>query len=149
MRGALAAAVGLLALLVAGCGGGSGDGARLSKSDFQSQANAICDKYQEQLDALQKPQTLDEIPALVDQALAIIDKEIEEISQLKPPEELQSDFDAMIEQADKTKKAADDLSAAAKDKDQADVAKAIAAGQTASKEADTLAGELGLDACKG
>ncbi|MEO8289648.1 MAG: hypothetical protein ABI649_01470 [Gaiellaceae bacterium] len=146
MRGALAA-VGVLALLASGCGGDGGG--RLSQSEFQSRANAICAKYQKQLDALQEPQSLDEIPDLVDQALAIIDQEIEEIAALNPPAELQSDFDLMIEQAEKTKKAADDLSEGAKANDQAAVQKALDEGNTASDDADRIAGELGLDSCKG
>jgi hypothetical protein len=148
MRGAVAALAGLIALLSAGCGGGGG-GERLSKADFQSQANAICDKYQQQLDALGTPSSLDEIPELVDKALAILNKEVDEIGQLNPPEELQSQFDSMLAASDKTKQAADDLSTAAKAGDQAGVQKALQAGNAASTQADKFAGELGLDSCKG
>jgi hypothetical protein len=137
--------VGVLVLLATGCGGES----RLSKADFQSQANAICDKYQAQLKALPTPTSLDEIPDLVDQALAILNKEIDEIGNLNPPEELQDQFDAMLEESDKTKQAADDLSAAAKSGDQAAVQKALDTGNAASNKADQIATELGLDSCKG
>jgi hypothetical protein len=149
MRGALAALVGVLVLLATGCGGGGGGGDRLSKADFQSQANSICAKYQKQLDALGTPSSLDEIPALVDKALAILNKEIDEIGQLNPPEELQSQFDAMLAASDKTKQAADDLSTAAKASDQAGVQKALQEGNAASSQADKIAGELGLDSCNG
>jgi hypothetical protein len=149
MRGAVAALVGVLVLLVTACGGGGGSDARLSKEEFQSQANAICDKYQKQLQQLKTPTNLDEIPDLVDQALAILNKEIDEISALNPPQELQSQFDDMIAASDKTKAAADDLSAAAKSGDQAAVQKALEEGNAASKQADEFAGELGLDSCKG
>jgi hypothetical protein len=149
MRGALAALVGVLVLLASGCGGGGGGGDRLSKADFQSQANSICAKYQKQLDALGTPSSLDEIPALVDKALAILNKEIDEIGQLNPPEELQSQFNAMLAASDKTKQAADDLSTAAKAGDQAGVQKALQEGNAASSQADKIAGELGLDSCKG
>ena len=141
--------MGLLVLLVTACGGGGGSDARLSKEEFQSQANAICDMYQKQLDQLKTPANLDEIPDLVDQALAILNKEVVEISALNPPEELQSQFDEMIAASDKTKAAADDLSAAAKSGDQAAVQKALEEGNAASNQADELAGELGLDSCKG
>jgi hypothetical protein len=149
MRGAVAALVGVFVLVLAACGGGGDSGARLSKAEFQSQANAICDKYQKQLDALKTPTSLDEIPDLVDQALAILNKEVEEIAALKPPEEMQTQFDAMIAASDKTKKAADDLSTAAKASDQAGVQKALDEGNAASNEADQIAGQLGLDSCKG
>jgi hypothetical protein len=146
MRGAVAA-VSVLALLAAACGGGGGE--RLSKTDFQSQANAVCTKYQSQLDALKTPTTLDEIPGLVDQALAILDKEVDEISALKPPEEMQTQFDALIAQSEKTKQAANDLAAAAKAKDEAAVQKALDAGKQASSQGDVIAGQLGLTACRG
>jgi len=147
MRASAAVLVGVLVLLATGCGGGSG--ARLSKEDFQSQANAICDKYQQQLRALPTPTSLDEIPDLVDQALEILNKEIDEIGKLNPPEELQSQFDQMLAESDKTKQAANDLSAAAKSGDQAAVQKALDAGNAASNKADQIATQLGLDSCKG
>ena len=148
MRGAVAALVGVLVLFVTACGGG-GDGARLSTEEFQSQANAICAKYQKQLNALGSPTSIEEIPDLVDQALEILNKEVDEIAALNPPEDLQSDFDKMIAASDKTKAAADDLSTAAKSGDQAAVQKALEEGNAASKEADQLATNLGLTECKG
>ncbi|HEX3255048.1 MAG TPA: hypothetical protein VHQ96_04615, partial [Gaiellaceae bacterium] len=60
-----------------------------------------------------------------------------------------SQFDQMLAESDKTKEAADDLSAAAKSGDQAAVQKALQEGNTASSKADQLAGQLGLDSCKG
>ena len=147
MRGALAVVVGVFVLLAAGCGGGSS--ARLSKAEFQSQANAICAKYQKQLNQLQTPTNLDEIPDLVEQALEILNKEVDEIAALNPPEELQSQFDAMIAASNDTKAAADDLSAAAKSNDQAAVQKALDEGNQAGTKADQIASGLGLTDCTG
>jgi hypothetical protein len=146
MRGALAGLVAGFVVLAAACGGG---GERLSKAEFTRQANAICGKYQKQLDALDTPTSLDEIPDLVNSALAILNKEIDEISDLDPPEQLQDQFDALIEQSNKTKAAADDLSEAAKANDEDAVQQALDEGNAASTRADRIAGQLGLDACKG
>ena len=145
MRGSVAAVVGVLALLAAGCGGGGEE--PLSKAEFQTQANAICAKYQKQLNALGIPSSIDEIPDLVQQALVILNKEIDEIAALNPPDELQSDFDKMIAASNKTKAAANDLSAAAKSGDQAAVQKALEDGNAASDEADQFATGLGLSEC--
>ena len=145
MRGALAALVGVFVLLAAGCGGGSS--ARLSETEFQSQANAICAKYQKQLNAVGAPSSVDEVPDFVEQALAILNKEIAEIAALNPPTDMQTDFDAMIEASNNTKDAADDLSAAAKAGDQAAVQKALDEGNAASKKADQIATQLGLSEC--
>jgi hypothetical protein len=148
MRGSVVALVGVLVLLTAGCGGGVSD-ARLTREEFESQANAICAKYQKQLDALGTPASIEEIPDLVDQALAILNKEIDEIAALNPPADMQTEFDALIEASNNTKAAADDLSQAAKDGDQAAVQKALDEGNAASDKADQIATELGLDSCKG
>ena len=149
MRAGAVSLLGVFLLLAAGCGGGGGGGDRLTKAEFQQQANAICDKYEKQLQAISPPTSLDEIPDTVDQALEILDKEIGEISDLKPPEELQSQFDELIAQSDKTKQAANDLSAAAKANDKEAVQKALSEGNAASDKADQLAGQLGLDSCNG
>ena len=55
----------------------------------------------------------------------------------------------MLAESDKTKQAANDLSAAAKSGDQAAVQTALDAGNAASNKADQIATELGLDSCKG
>ena len=146
MRGSIAVLVGVLVLL-AGCGGG-GD-TRLSREEFESQANAICAKYQKQLDGLGTPSSVEEIPDLVEQALAILNKEVAEIAALDPPTDLQTEFDAMIEASSNTKAAANDLSQAARDGDQAAVQKALEEGNAASDKADQIATQLGLDSCKG
>jgi hypothetical protein len=148
MRGAAAALVGVLVLLATACGGGGSD-ARLSREQFESQANAICDKYQTQLNQLKSPTSLEEIPDFVDHALAILNKEVAEITALNPPADLQTEFDAMIAASNDTKAAADDLSQAARDGDQAAVQKALDEGNAASKKADQIATQLGLDSCKG
>jgi hypothetical protein len=148
MRGAAAALVGVLVLLATACGGGGSD-ARLSREQFESQANAICDKYQTQLNQLKSPTSLEEIPDFVDHALAILNKEVAEITALNPPADLQTEFDAMIAASNDTKAAADELSQAARDGDQAAVQKALDEGNAASKRADQIATQLGLDSCKG
>jgi hypothetical protein len=147
MRVSAAALMGVFALLATGCGGG--DGARLSKQEFQTQANAICAKYEKQLKAIGSPTSIEEIPDLVDQALVILDKEIDEVSALNPPEELQGNFDKMLAATGRTKAAASDLSEAAKAGDQAAVQKALEEGNAASNDADELAANLGLGDCNG
>jgi hypothetical protein len=145
MRVSVAALAGILVLLATACGGGGG--ARLSKEEFQTQANAICAKYQKQINEIGGPSSIEEIPDLVAQILPILNKEIDEVAALNPPEELQGDFDKMLAATDRTKAAAADLSEAAKAGDQAAVQKALEEGNTASKEADDLAANLGLDDC--
>jgi hypothetical protein len=136
------AAVGAL-LVAAGCGGGD----RLSQAEFQEQGNAICARYEKQIEAIGTPNSLEEIPGYVDKALPIVEREIEELEDLKPPEDDQEAFDEMLAEAKKTLAAGRDLGAAAEQDDQDAIEKALNEGNTASDRADAHAQDLGLEDC--
>jgi hypothetical protein len=131
-------------LVGAGCGGGD----RLSKAEFQQRANAICAKYQKRIDALGQPQSIDEVSKWVDKVIPLVEAEIDEMDDLKPPEEDQETFDQMIAKAEETRDAGEELGNAAEKNDQAAVQAALEKGQKSGDEADRLAGELELDDCQ-
>jgi hypothetical protein len=133
------------ALLAAGCGGGGGD--RLSKEDFQQQANATCTKYEKKLNAIGKPTSLEDIKAYVDKGIPVIQQGLAELRTLKPPEDLQSDYDRMLAEIEKSIPAARQLGEAAAENDPAAVQKALAAGNAARAAADDAAKTLGLTEC--
>jgi hypothetical protein len=135
---------GAAALAAAGCGGG---GDRLSQAEFQGQGNAICAKYEKEIEAIGTPNSLEEIPGYVDKALPIVEREIEELEELEPPEDDQEAFDEMLAEARKTLDAGRSLGAAAEQDDQAAIEKALNEGNAASDRADAHAQELGLEDC--
>ena len=143
MRGAIVAFCAAV-LVGAGCGGGD----RLSKAEFQQRANAICAKYQKRIDALGQPQSIDEVSKWVDKVIPLVEAEIDEMDDLKPPEEDQETFDQMIAKAEETRDAGEELGNAAEKNDQAAVQAALEKGQKSGDEADRLAGELELDDCQ-
>src|SRR2546423_12486539 len=82
-RFALAFAI-VLAIVVAGCGGGSG---RLSKAEYAKRADAICTKYNAKIRALGRPTAISGLPAYVDKALPLARKGDDELRSLKPPKD--------------------------------------------------------------
>ena len=143
VRGALTLAAAAAALVAAGCGGEE----RLSQEDFQEQGNAICAKYDKQIEEIGTPTSVEEVPAYVDKALPIVERQIGDMKELNPPEADQEAFDEMIAEAEKTVEAGRDLGEAAEAKDEAAIENALNEGNAASDRADEHATELGLTDC--
>ena len=80
--------------------------------------------------------------------IPLVEAEIDEMDDLKPPEEDQETFDQMIAKAEETRDAGEELGNAAEKNDQAAVQAALEKGQKSGDEADRLAGELELDDCQ-
>src|SRR4051812_48694920 len=85
------------ALAVAGCGGGGGGGEALSKSDFQSQANTVCKKFNADVAKLGAPSNFDEVASFTDKAIALSDATLAKLRALKPPAELQDDWNQWLD----------------------------------------------------
>jgi len=143
VRGALTFATGAVALVVASCGGEE----RLSQEEFQEQGNAICAKYDKQIEDIGTPTSVEEVPAYVNKVLPIVERQIEDMKELNPPEEDQEAFDEMIAEAEKTVEAGRDLGEASEANDDAAIEKALNEGNTASDRADEHATDLGLTDC--
>ena len=137
----LATCVAMLAL--AGCGGDE----QLTEAELREQANAICARYEKQIDEVPVPSSVDQIPAYVGKAAPIVEDEIEALKELDPPDEDEETFDQMIAEAEKTLAAGKSLSEAAGKGDDAAVEKALNEGNVASEKADEHARSLGLTEC--
>jgi hypothetical protein len=142
-RGALTVAVGTAVLAMAGCGGED----QLTQAELREQGNAICAKYDKQIDALPVPSAVQEIPAYVAKAAPIVEDEIEALKELNPPDGDQETFDQMIAEEEKTLTAGKALSDAAEKGDDAAVEKALNEGNVSSNRADEHAQTLGLTEC--
>jgi hypothetical protein len=143
VRRTLTLAAGAAAFVAAGCGGEG----RLSQGEFQAEGNAICMKYDKQIEDIATPTSVEEVPAYVNKALPIIERQIEDMKELNPPENDQETFDEMIAEAEKTLDAGRDLGEAAEANDDAAIEKALNEGNAASDRADEHATELGLTDC--
>ena len=144
MRSFAASAL-LVALLVAGCGGGGGDG--LSRADYAKQADKICSTYNAKLNALPQPKNQTELTGFVDKAVPLVSDASDRLSELKPPQDEQRIADAWNRANSDIVRALERLRDAAKAKNNAKMQTALADGNKANARANTLAKTLGMNAC--
>ena len=149
MRGvSLLLVMAVVALVAGGCGSKSG---RLSKSEFVKQANAICAKYEQQVQ-----KRMAGIPAgneaqlasSIEKVLPVIREGNDELRSLKPPDGLQGHYDRWMKIADAEVAAASKLQNALHKGDRQAIQSAFAELQTKDVDQDRLARqELGLNGC--
>ena len=96
------AAVALLLLLLAGCGG---DG--LSKQELVAEGDKICSRINKQIAKEPDPKSAADLERLAERTVELSDPAIKDMEALEPPDELEKDFAAFVkslkEQRDLTK----------------------------------------------
>jgi hypothetical protein len=136
----------VVAAVVAGCGGDGGSD-RLSTAEFRQQANAICGEFDAKIAAIGAPTSPEDIPEFVEKGIPLIQQGLAELRALNPPEELEADYNRMLDETAKAIPAARKLADAAAKQDAAAVQEALQEGEEADAESDRLATKLGLDRC--
>jgi hypothetical protein len=134
------------ALALGGCGGEDG-GDRLSKAELVSRADSICKTYEARLDALGTPENQEQLADFADKALPIARQGRDDLADLEPPEELEDEYDAWLEQGDRAIDIVERLRDAAKDGDSAEVQKIAGEAEATDREANRLARQLGFRQC--
>jgi hypothetical protein len=137
-------AIVLGAAALAGCGGG---GERLTKDELVAKADSICGKYEKKLDALAEPQSMAEVESLAEEAKPIVADGVDELDQLRPPEELGDEYDRWIVLNRDSVDAIEELKDAAADGDEARVQQVVQEAARNEKEADALGRQIGLGEC--
>ena len=91
------------ALALSACGGGD---ERLTQEEFVTEGNAICTSGSERIDAAAKEAFGDEEPSeevitafVKDEAVPEIEKQLDDLSDLKPPENLEAQYDAALKES--------------------------------------------------
>lgn len=143
MRSFAASAL-LLAVLVAGCGGG---GKALSRADYAKQADQICSTYNAKLNAIPQPKSQAEVGAFVAKAVPLVSDATDRLAELRPPQDEQSVASAWNRANSDIVRALERLRDAAKAKDNAKMQTALADGNKANSRANTLAKTLGMNTC--
>jgi hypothetical protein len=131
------------AALAAACGGDD----RLSREELVAQADAICAKHEERLDALEEPESIEDVEAFAAEARPIFEEGVEELKDLEPPEDVQEDYDRWIELSEENVAAIGNLEQAAADGDAGRVQEIVSESQAKEQEADRLAQGIGLREC--
>jgi hypothetical protein len=141
-------AVVVLATVLLGACSGAGEDA-LSEEQFRAQANAICERYDQDVEALGSPETEAEIRAHIGYALPILRRQIDELRELDPPGGDEGRFDTMIADLESSARAVEDMGASFEQEpvDDAAVADAFARANAAGNRSDEAAAAIGLDEC--
>lgn len=131
------------AAALAACGGDDG----LSAEDYRAQANAACDRYEQDIKAIEEPKNLDEVAPYAEQASARLDELMDEFETLDPPSDLSGRHDELVRLG---RQSVDELSKLEEigDADQQEQLQGVLA--TASEldtQSDQLARDMGLDSC--
>lgn len=134
------------ALVLAGCGGDGGED-RLTREAFVEQASKVCRDSNTRIEAIDEPEGIDDVAGFVDRATAELDKGLGELRDLRPPEELQADFDRFLELGEQTRGVAGELKKAAAAGDEEALQAAGEKGDRIDAESDRVARRIGLDAC--
>jgi hypothetical protein len=149
MRSGLALAAGAAALFLAACGGGGGGGGgqSLTAEEFRQQADALCKQYEDKLNELGAPSSLDDLGNFVDEAVPIIEEGNNKLAELEPPDELSGDWDRAMELQDENLQVARDLQQAIRDNDTARVQELVTMLDSTDAESARLARSIGLENC--
>lgn len=145
----LLALLGSAALVAAGCGGGSGGagGDRLSAAEFRQAADAICAEYDQRIQDLGEPESLEDLTEFIGRAIPVIEEGFNKLEELQPPEELEADWDRAMEVNAENLQLTKDLQAAAESGNDERVQEILAQASQNEEETDRLARELGLQRC--
>jgi hypothetical protein len=140
-------AIAFLALGAAACGGGGGGGDRLTRAELATRANAICQEFEQKIEALGSPTSIDEIESFADRSAEIAREGRDELRELEPPEELESDYDRLVDTLDEAIEDIERIGEAASDGDEAEVQRIANEADRKDEASDRLANDLGLNDC--
>jgi hypothetical protein len=143
VRVALLLTVVVSAVALVGCGGED----RLSQAAFQQRANAICKKYNDRIAAIGDPTSPAVVPEYVDKGIPLIEQGLSELRDLNPPEDVEDDYDRMLDATEDGIPAIRKLGEAVAAKDAVAVQEALQEVRRVSTTSNRLATTLGLDTC--
>ncbi len=131
------------AILVAGCGGDD----RLTREEFVSEADAVCEEFDQRLEDVPGAESADDVERFVDEARPVIEDGLDELRALQPPEELEEQWNAIMDNNDDALELLDDLSQAAASADEARIQELSEEASRKDAETDRMAQAIGLENC--
>jgi hypothetical protein len=136
-------------ILAAGLAAGCTDGAReSSKEEYVSKLNAMCEDFSAREQEIGEPQTLTDLVEKGPRILDAFEKAIaDKVGTLQAPDEIADQADRLVDLAGQQRDALGGLVDAARDRDLAEVRQLVAENDALNKESNSIARELGADAC--
>ena len=138
-------AVLVLSLAAAGCGGGGSK--TLSKAEYASELNQICEGYNAKIKEIGRPANPAELATKGPKLLREFEKAISKAEKLKAPDELEADAAAFVASAKELDGAISALLDAAKKNDRGKIAPLVAKADAVAARGDALGRKLGAPAC--
>ena len=135
---------GAMGLAAAGCGGGSD---RLTREELIEEADATCAEFDQQIEDVPEPESLDDIERYVQEIRPIVEEGTDELDALEPPEELEDEYADWIEATRSGVDRIDELEDAAASGDEQRIQEVLQGAGEGGDEANRLAQEIGLQEC--
>jgi hypothetical protein len=132
--------------LVAGCGGG-GSSERLTRDQYAAKADAICSKYKQKTDTLERPSDLAGLAKIADQTLSILHDARNDFHKLRPPANEQATADAWLDEFDLLIQDVEQLRDKAKASDVSGVQQIARKSLEHNQRANELGSQLGMTVC--
>ena len=139
----------LVMSVTAACGGGGDGGDRLSREELIEEGDAICAESESRMDELGEPATADEFPRYVEEAKRIAEEGTDALDDLRPPEELEEDYDKWIELTREGVAGLVALEAARAEGDEQRMQKLVQSFRAKDAQADRIAQNIGFQECGG
>jgi hypothetical protein len=140
----LASLTGAIGFAAAGCGGGDD---RLTREELVEEADATCAEFDQRVDEVDEPESLDDIERYVQEIRPIVEEGTDELDALEPPEELQDEYDDWIAATRSGVDRFDELEEAAASGDEQRIQEVLQGAGEGGEEASRLAQEIGLQEC--
>jgi len=138
-----------LVLLIAGCGDQKkpSPDEQVTRAAYAQQADAVCQKANDALEALGEPDGLNDLPAYATQAAAIVTQERDDLEALQPPVGDEDRVNELNETLDAIVRVAKGLEKVAASGDPAAIDDFVKENGAADRKAKTLAKDLGMQVC--
>jgi len=131
--------------LTSACGGEAG--ARLTKKEFASQADAICAKYNGEVTQLGTPETFAEVADVSDKTLKVLGEAIADLKKLNPPAFQQAKVDQWLTQVENLQDDLEEIRDGAEEKNREAMLAVVPKAEEHNRRSNALATELGLEVC--
>ena len=141
-----ASSLALALVFLSGCGGGSG-GPALTKEQYAAKADAICGKYNKQVNALGNPSNLQDLATVADRTLPILGSAIDELDALKPPASEKAICGSVAHPGSKPEGRPAGDSRQGESRNTQDVQSVLPKAQDHNSKSNSLAAELGMSVC--
>jgi hypothetical protein len=137
----------LTVLALSGCGGDDDGGEPLTREEYAAQADAICARFKERVDAAGNPANLSELAVAADAVLPSYEKSIDDLRELRPPERDEETADQWLDQLEVVKDDLSEIRDQARAGDEPGLRETALRAQQNNTRAEQLATQLGMSVC--